>query len=282
MVIIPLLCSCYTKQLEVTGIAYQSFRNTIGNKSLNDVTDKSKIIVMCNVDLKGNVDVLVTNNSDEIMTIDRTKTFFRDATGKSTAYYDPTIQTTTSTQTRGKNGGVSVNAGAVAGALGVGGALGSILNGVNVSGGTNSAVSTSNTTYTIDQPKAQIAPHSTANLGRVFFLDGIGISTLASAIQQANGSVFKTFTPEDTYTKCYVCVTYSVDEEKSYQKFETEIYANTLFVSKVENHGQVNEALRQIYSNKSDCFNEPWYVLHFLSNRKENNTKSQFNTIINY
>ena len=73
-----------------------------------------------------------------------------------TCYYIPSSTTTT----QGAQSGASVNIGAVVGALGVGGALGTLAGGVNVGGGSSN--NTSNTTYS--QRVIAVPPMSTKEL----------------------------------------------------------------------------------------------------------------------
>ena len=84
--------------------------------------------------------VTLQNKSDKTLFIDLGKSYFI-LNGEATPYYIPQATSTT----KGHNGGASVNLGAVAGAVGIGGAVGTLASGVNVGGGQSS--STSTTTY---------------------------------------------------------------------------------------------------------------------------------------
>lgn len=257
------LSSCETTYLGVTGVAYQSLQSANGNLRAEDVPMDATIITHCIVDEKGKLTVLVQNNSDQVMTIDRTKTFFRNQSGNSTPYYDPTVRTSTQSTTTGKETGGSVNLGAIAGAVGIGGMLGTALNGVNVGGSNSNAVTNSNTTYYIDQPTLSIAPHGRAELGRTFDIEGVGRVFMSEAIAQAPQSLANSFAPTRTYAACNVCVSYSVDGGRTFDTCITDIFANTLLVGKVAQTGRVNDALRYIYLNKADCLREPWHLLYF-------------------
>lgn len=101
------------------------------------------------------VQITLRNKTDKTLFIDLGNSFF--IRGKeSSPYYIPTSVS----NTNGSSQGVSVNAGSVAGALGVGGALGTLANGVNVGGGTSSGSIT--TTYS--QRVVSIPPKSSIKL----------------------------------------------------------------------------------------------------------------------
>lgn len=82
----------------------------------------------------------IHNKSNKMLYIDLGNTFFVSM-GNAFCYYVPTSTTTTNSSS---NGG-SVNLGSIAGALGVGGAAGTLASGINVGGGSSS--STTSTTY---------------------------------------------------------------------------------------------------------------------------------------
>lgn len=84
--------------------------------------------------------VRVTNKTNRNIYVDLANTFI-ERKGEVSPYYVPSSSTTTITS----GSGVGVNMGAVAGAVGIGGVVGTLANGVNVGGG--SSLSTSNTVY---------------------------------------------------------------------------------------------------------------------------------------
>lgn len=101
--------------------------------------------------------VKVRNKTMQTVYIDLGRTFLVKGE-ESAAYYVPgETQTTT-----GSSRGATVNMGSVAGALGVGGAVGTLASGVNVGGGSSS--STTNVTYT--QRVVAVPPMSTTTLER--------------------------------------------------------------------------------------------------------------------
>ena len=97
----------------------------------------------------------VKNNTTDVLYVDLGNSFII-RNGEAEAYYTPGATSTTT----GKTGGASVNVGGVANALGVGGAAGTILNGVNVGGGKQS----STTTITYTERIIAIPPMATKEL----------------------------------------------------------------------------------------------------------------------
>lgn len=258
------LSSCAPSYLGVRGIAYQSIRakNPIDKEQ---IPEKAKIIMAVMVDANGNVNVEVQNNTDEVMTIDRTKSFFRGCDGMSTVYYDPTVNVLAQSMTSGHVSGGSVNLGSVASAVGIGGKAGTLLSGVNVGGANENSTTTTNTTYYVDQPKVSIAPHSKASMGRTFHESRFDIDRMTDLAQSITPDIYQVFT-SNGQTSPYVSsvtVSYSIDEEKTYDKIELTFYSNSLMVSHVQQKGHVNDALRAVYMAKSDLFDEDWYTLCF-------------------
>lgn len=97
----------------------------------------------------------IKNKTNQTIYLDLANTFYVSL-GQSICYYIPS----STTNSHSSSGGGSINLGAVTGALGVGGAVGTIANGVNVGGGSTNT--TTNTTYS--QRIVAIAPQSTINL----------------------------------------------------------------------------------------------------------------------
>lgn len=116
-----------------------------------------------NVSLVNNkLAVTLKNKTQRTIYIDLGNSFFTSEE-VAEAYYVPQV-TSTSTS---KSTGVSVNAGAIAGALGVGGALGTLANGVNVGGGTTHGTLTS----TFSQRVVAIPPMSVIELAPKYFVN---------------------------------------------------------------------------------------------------------------
>lgn len=282
---IILLSSCKPTYLAISGVGYQSLQMKRNEEQKQN--DTKTITIYCFVDQDGNVEVIAENNSDKIMTIDRTKSFFQNQNDLVQMYYDPTVQTNTTSTTQGSGKGVGVNLGAVAGAVGIGGVLGTALSGVTVGGSNSMSTTNTNTTYVIDQPKVSIPPHGRVSMGRIFQITGIGKKFLQQAVTESYQDVNNAFTKDNSYAVANICVSYSVDEENSFQFIETQLYATSILISKVRKEGSVNEALRTIYLNKPDALAQPWYLLYFAQPNwfyanRENNHKLYQQTFVNY
>lgn len=97
----------------------------------------------------------IKNKTNQTVYLDLANTFYVSL-GQSVCYYIPS----STTHSHSSSGGGNVNLGAITGAFGVGGAVGTIANGVNVGGGSTNT--TTKTTYS--QRIVAIAPQSTINL----------------------------------------------------------------------------------------------------------------------
>ncbi len=86
--------------------------------------------------------VNIRNKTDKVLYIDKANCFKVYHNGYSVCYFDASTQTYVN---NGGSSGASVNIGSLAGAFGIGGAIGQIANGINVGGGKSSSVSTSYT-----------------------------------------------------------------------------------------------------------------------------------------
>ena len=276
-----IFASCSTEYLKVQGVAYQSIRSATPIES-EQIPQDATIIVRCSVGIDGEFDVIVRNNTDKIMTIDRTKSFFRNQSGNSIPYYDPTVTVKSQSIMVGGQTGASVNLGNVAAAAGIGGILGTALGGVNVGGSKENATTNTNTTYVIDQPQISIAPHGQVSMGRTFYMEGVGTKFLSTAVNSTAYDVNNMFTPASTYAACNLCVAYSIDEGNTYETILTDVYANSLLVNKVKQTGAINDALRNLYMNKANALDETWYLLYFESKAWKNNMKYKKSEILNY
>lgn len=95
--------------------------------------------------------IKITNKSHKIMYVDLGTSYLK-RNGVASAIYVPKTTATTSSQSVG----IGVNAGAIADAAGIGGIVGTALNGVNVGGSKGSSV----TTTTMTQRIVSVPPHS--------------------------------------------------------------------------------------------------------------------------
>lgn len=278
-----LFASCGSTKLAVTDVSYQSVCNARKNLA-EKIPDDATIAIFPVINEKGELSVVVKNLTDEIMVIDRTKSFFVNSDGVSTVYYDPTVKTTSSTVLNSGTKGVGVNLGAVGSALGVSGALGTALNGINVGGSSTSGNSVTNTTYTIDQPSASLAPKGQADMGRVFSITGIGESFLEELSSKAAGTdIYKPHvTDKGSYCKFSVCVSYSLDGGKTFEKIVSDYYTNSIMLANVRSNGDVNASLRKIYENKANALSEPWYLLHLNANIEDTHNTYVNNALYDY
>lgn len=276
-----LFSSCTTK-LKITDVAYQSIRKVEkADANSRAVTPETGAVIAVSpvIDDYGNVKLVVRNLSDKIMVIDRTKSFFIDYSGQSTMYYDPTIRT--STLTTSGTEGATVNLGAIGSALGIGGAVGTALSGINVGGSNTSGVS--KTTYSIDQPVVSIGPNGYIDMGREFSIPA-GKEFFKSLYEQ-NPSVDISrpqILPADSYCTFSVSVCYSLDNGETFNSITSNYYANSLLQAHVVNNGKINGPLRKIYSEKSDALEEPWYIIYFNNNLSDFKDSYYINNLVDY
>ncbi len=254
--------SCGSTKLSTSSVGYQSVRTTHAQPSqTSPIPDDAKIAVAYSIGGDGALTAVVYNRTSEIMTIDQTKSFFVNSDGKSVSYYDPTVRTTSVTDMSSVTKGGSVNLGSIAGALGIGGTIGQLANGINLGGsGTNGTAETT-TTYIADLPQVSLAPRSNGAMSKTFHVAGLGASSLkGSAVNQPSLS------KEQSYCRFSVCISYSVDGGQTFDKLVTDFYANSKVIVPVNQQGRVNDALRQIYQSKTDAINEYWWLLQFNYN----------------
>ena len=106
---------------------------------------------LCNVGIK----FMIQNKTNNTLYLDLGNTFYVSM-GQSFAYYVPTSTTTT----KSSSSGGGINAGAIAGAMGLGGVAGKLAGGINFGGGSTSGTAVT----TFSQRVVAIAPGSTYNL----------------------------------------------------------------------------------------------------------------------
>lgn len=263
MIVGAAFASCGSTKLSTSSVGYQSVRTTHAQPTqTSPIPDDAKIAVAYSIGGDGALTAIVYNRTSEIMTIDQTKSFFVNSDGKSVSYYDPTVRTTSVTDMSSVTKGGSVNLGSIAGALGVGGTIGQLANGINLGGSGTSGTAETSTTYVADLPQVSLAPHSNGAMSKTFHVTGLGASSLGeSAVNQPS------LTKDQSYCRFSVCISFSVDGGQTYDKLITDFYANSKVVVPVVKHGQVNNALRQIYEQKLDAINEYWWLLNFDYNK---------------
>lgn len=283
ILIIFVLNACSTTKLAVTSVSYQSIRNEHTDVN-STVPNDARILVRHEVSPTGKLEVYVQNMTDSTMIIDRAMSFFVNSDGMSTSYYDPTIQTTTTTDMDSSTQGANVNLGAVAGALGVGGVAGRLLSGVNVGGSSTGGQSVSNTTYIVDQPSVAIGPRGEISMARVFKIDGVGTDFL-SALSSQNTSKqdlhIVAGNAEESMAKFSVVISFSVDGGKKFENIVSDYYTDLLMVSYVKEHGRTNAPLRKILSH-SNVLRKGWSVIYFDTNISSNDTYHANSSLFDY
>lgn len=259
LIICVVFASCGSSKFSTNSVGYQSVRTTHAQPSqTSPIPDDAKIAVAYSIGGDGALTAIVYNRTSEIMTIDQTKSFFVNSDGTSVSYYDPTVRTTSVTDMSSVTKGGSVNLGSITGALGIGGTIGQLANGINLGGSGTSGTAETSTTYVADLPQVSLAPHSNGAMSKTFHVTGLGASSLGgSAIN------LPSLTKEQSYCRFSVCISYSTDGGQTFDKLVTDFYANSKVVVPVVKHGQVNNALRQIYEQKLDAINEYWWLLNF-------------------
>lgn len=264
------LTSCSSSSLVTHSVAYQSVR-PVNYKP--EVPLEAKIICAYSITDNGEIVVAVKNNTDDIMIIDQTKSFLVNSDGTSESYYDPTVRVTSNTRSNSETRGGSLNLGAVTGALGIGGIIGTLASGINLGRADTEGFSSTNTTYFSDLPQISLGPNGKGFMSKNFPVKYLGKSFLANSSERNNA-----FTNSDSYCKFSVCISYSLDGGNTFDKIVTDFYANSWIVCPVRSHGKVNDALRNVMSSKTDCLNESWWLLYFNDNMGYSN--SMFNGAI--
>ena len=149
---------------------------------------------------------VVKNLTEKTIYIDLGNSFFIRG-DQASAYYTPSATTVSNTS----GSGVGVNAGAVAGALGIGGSVGKLASGINVGGGSSST--TTNVTYS--QRVIAIPPMSSKKLDYQFLFDGYSCNGLVVSRPSKHRPLYTTFTFKDEKGKKY---DYQVGETHSYSE----------------------------------------------------------------
>jgi len=259
-------------------IVYHSVRQKYAQPTQdNPIPNGAKIAVAYTISPDGGLTAIVYNRTSEIMTIDQTMSFFVNTDGKSTSYYDPTVRTTSTTDLSSKTKGATVNLGSIAGALGIGGVVGQIANGVNVGGSGTTGQSVTNATYVSDQPRVSLAPNSNAAMSKVFT-----VSALAHPADTQHEIILPSITQNNSHCRFSVCISYSFDDGKTFEKLVTDFYADAYLNVPLKSQGKVNDALKVVTQNKPDLYNVPWFNLWFRNKMSEvaNECNSYSNGVI--
>ena len=283
LLLLVMSTSCIPQKLLVSSVSYQSIRNEHTGLDTT-VPQDARILVRHQVSSEGELDVYIMNLTDSTMIIDRTMSFFVNSDGMSVSYYDPTIQTTTTTDMTSQSKGATVNLGAVANAIGVDGIAGRVLSGVNVGGSTTGGTSVSNTTYIVDQPVVAIGPKGQISMSRIFKIDGVGIPFLKALSSQNTSRQdlhIVAGSAEESVAKFTVVIAFSVDGGKHFENVVTEYYTDLLMSSYVKYNGNVNASLRDILY-QPDVLKKVWSVMFFETNANSRDVYQGNNSLFDY
>lgn len=274
--IMMLSCSS-TRPLQTLGVGYQSIR--MNGSQVTKIPEDASIIIGTSITSSGDIIVEVKNNTKEIMIIDQTLSFLVNTDGVSTSYYDPNVRTSTITDYASTSKGASLNLGAAASALGVGGKIGSLLSGINVGGSNSNGQSVANTTYFADQPRIALAPMATGHMSKIFKLNKIG----KTGLQISEPTNYQVKNYNESPLKFSVCISYSLDNGNTFEKIVTYYYVNSLIYVPLSNTRNINDALRNILTSKSDAVTEPWGLFYFYTNFEvSSNTHYSSCEFVNY
>ena len=252
---IALLSSCSSGNLLVSKVNYQSVRTSFAQPDA--VPDDAKIAVQYIFDPSGKMMVVVFNLTDEIMSIDQTKSFLVNTTGMSKSYYDPNVYSSTSGSFSSETSGTTVNLGAIAGALGVGGPLGTLLNGMSIGNSSTMGNYSSSTVAIHDQPVINVGPKGRMVMSKQFNVDGVG----SMLIERSYVDVKRNEAP----LRFSVCISYKFEHEPNDEKLVTDFYVNSS-ISEAVSSGKVGKAFRNIYAKKPDALAESYYLFHIVNN----------------
>ena len=107
-------------------------------------------------------------------------------------------------------------------------------------------------------PQVSLAPHSSGAMPKVFNIESI-------YRKGAINTPYKELS-RDEAEKFALIILWSIDDGKTFTKYEQWYYINADFTVPVRVHGHVNDALREIMTKKTDCINEPWWIIYSQNN----------------
>lgn len=260
LLLVATMASCSTKKLLIPSVGYQSVRTNYAQPT--QIPSTAKIAVQYFINPQGEVFGVVYNLTDEIMTIDQTKSFMVTTEGNSLSYYDPNVYTTTEGKYNSATQSSSFNLGAIANAFGIVGKLGSLLSGTTLGSSTTVGSMTQNSVAVTDQPQVRIGPHGKMALSKQF-ASGVGKSRMASTTQSFSRENSKT-----SPLKFSICVNYSLGEDGPAKKLVTNFYVNDNIVVPVKDW-KVDDSLRSIYKQKPDAVAENSFIISINTNIEE-------------
>ena len=254
--IMAMLSSCASVNLVVSGVKYQSVRTSFAQPT--EMPTEAKVISQYFFSPEGEVLVVVYNRTDEILTIDQTKSFLVDTDGTSLSYYDPTVRTQTSGTMSSETTGTSFNLGAISNAFGIGGFVGSLLGGVSVGDHVTTGSYSSSTVSVQDTPTVNVGPHGKMVMSKQFSISGLGNSYTGQFNYVDNK--FK-----QSPLKFSVCISYRFEDNEETIKLVTDFYVNSSIYANVTK-GQIANAFYSIYRDKPDAAAEYAYMFEIMNN----------------
>lgn len=282
-----LLAACATRSLPLF-VNYISLRPKYEQPTKeNPIPEEAEIVVEYNIDPDGYFTPIVHNRTSNVMILDQTQSFFSNTNGKSVSYFDSTVKTTSTTDISSKSKGVSVNLGSVADALGVGGVVGTLANGVNVgsSGTTGDAKTT--TTYTTDEPRVSVPPMGKAKMSKRYRIATFeeashDMRKILYGEMEQNTSVFGS----EFVSQFSICISYSIDGGETFDNLITDFYIDAYMNVPVKVKKSVtllDETLHEMVQSKPNMYNAYSWILMFKGgNDKDINYLSNLTTIWDY
>lgn len=258
--------SC-SPQLSTSTIAYQSIRS---DKQLSSIPDSAMIGIAYSFTSEGALVCVVKNYTDEILTIDQTRSFLIEPSGTSIPFYDPNMTATSTTEFSANSIGGAYGLSGVTGALKLTQTLSSILGGFSFNFSHIKGHAVTHTTIMKESPQISIAAKSHGALPKCQYVKGVGISEFVGRTEQ-----FKEFNKEQAECKFSVTLTFSFDNGKTYQSINTPFFVSSIAVSNVKEHGKLNDALRSILTRKPDAIYEQWWMLFANDNKGLNDNLVQ-------
>lgn len=253
------LCSCTSGKLTVPKVCYQSLRTDFAQPT--SIPPEAKIAVEYFFNKDGKMQPVVYNLTSEILILDQTKSFVIMPGGKSVSYYDPNTYTTTTGDFHSETSSASFNLGAIAGILGLGGPLGSLMGATTLGSATTDGVYRQNSVAITDQPLVHIGPKGSVAMSKAYEIAGVGFSgSYLSNVIDSN--------PKTEELQFSVCVTYSLDDGNTFEKLVTKFYVSSNINQPVVNK-KVSKAFYEIYAKKPDALAENMYMFLLPNNIKE-------------
>lgn len=226
--------------------------------------EDASIAIHTIIDKNSEITVIVQNLTDKVMTIDQTKSFFIGTDKTSTAYYDPTVRYNTESKTEGIGKAGNFNLGGITNALGIGGALGSLMNATTIGQSQSTASTFSSTTIMSDLPQVSIGPKGKMAMSKIFKLNTSDPKTEPK--EKLN------MTLNDSDESCSIHIRYSLDDGETYETISSEFFSNAcIYKTFYGKNRSTNGAVREILKLKPNMTLEPWFFLrtfHGLDNNR--------------